>query len=65
MLGLIVKVFCIYNVLWIMVMFLKEFYKNFLLCGSVMDKIKLYNDCNCEVVVFCNYKCIIGVGYEN
>jgi hypothetical protein len=63
--GLTAKVFRTYNASWTMATLLKELHKNPLSRGSVMDKIKLYNDCNREVAVLCNHKRTIGAGHEN
>ncbi|KAL2213566.1 hypothetical protein CC79DRAFT_1338991 [Sarocladium strictum] len=63
--GLTAKVFRTYNASWTMASLLKDLHKNPLSKGSVMDKIKLYNDCNREVAVLCNHKRTIGAAHEN
>lgn len=32
--------------------------------GTIIEKVKLYNDCNREVAILCNHKRTVGAGHE-
>ena len=60
--GLTAKVFRTYNASWTMQVLLNKL--TVPKGASVMDKVKLYNDCNREVAILCNHKLSVGAGHE-
>lgn len=64
MTGLTAKVFRTYNASFTMARLLKDLSKDPRSRGNIMDKVKLYNDCNREVAILCNHKRSTGQGHE-
>jgi hypothetical protein len=61
MTGLTAKVFRTYNASWTMSQLLQKLKVD---DRTMVEKIKLYNDCNREVAILCNHKRTVGAGHE-
>jgi DNA topoisomerase-1 len=59
--GLTAKVFRTYNASWTMSQLLQKLKVE---DRTIVEKIKLYNDCNREVAILCNHKRTVGAGHE-
>nr|UWK20501.1 topoisomerase [Trichoderma margaretense] len=62
--GLTAKVFRTYNASYTMSELLKELGKDPRSRGTIVEKVKLYNDCNRKVAILCNHKRTVGAGHE-
>ncbi len=63
--GLTAKVFRTYNASYTMATLLNKLAEDPKhRKGTIIEKVKLYNDCNREVAVLCNHKRTVGAGHE-
>lgn len=62
--GLTAKVFRTYNASFTMSRLLRDLEKDPRSKGTIMEKVKLYNDCNREVAILCNHKRSVGASHE-
>ncbi|KAG6041794.1 hypothetical protein E4U41_002006 [Claviceps citrina] len=62
--GLTAKVFRTYNASYTMATLLKELAADPRSKGSIVEKVKLYNDCNRKVAILCNHKRTVGASHE-
>lgn len=57
--GLTAKVFRTYNASWTMAKLLREMKST----GSIVEKVKDYNDANRKVAILCNHKRTVAAGH--